>query len=140
MGCSFGVEQVLACLAFAINIIAAAAYFNMFESHTDVETGCNPGNYGRFCNASFYMAFSVFALGLVCLIFAIAELGLMIKPDWFSFVDSPFLRGIVYILSGIAVLGASGDLGIAAGALQMIIGVVLIVYFVVIKGKGGCKC
>ena len=155
MGFSFGVDQVLAVLAFCINIIAAAAYFNMFVGEaSDVHTGCDPGREagwypngpnrhwegGKYCNQGYYLNFSLFALGLCCLLFAVAEIGLMIKPDWFKFVDSPILRGIVYIISGIAVLGCSGDLGIAAGSLQLIIGVVLIVYFVIIKGKGGCKC
>ena len=137
MGCSFGVEQVLAILAFCINVIAAAAYFNMFRAEGEVHAGHDPNSHW---NIYYYSNFSLLALGLCCLFFAVAEIGLMIKPDWFSFVESMILRGIVYIISGIAVIGASGDLGIAAGALQLFIGVVLIVYFIIKSGMAGCKC
>jgi hypothetical protein len=96
---------------------------------------------GWFVNNGWYYGYSLFAFGLISLLFAVAELGLIIKPDWFSFVDSPILRAVIYVLKGIATLGTSNDLGIAAGSLEIIIGAVMIIFFVYKNrcGKAGGK-
>jgi hypothetical protein len=61
--------------------------------------------------------------------------GLILKPDWFSFVDSAVLRAVIYILKRIATLGTSNDLGIVAGHLEIIIDAVMLIFFIY---KNGC--
>lgn len=130
---NFGIETVLCILAFCINVIAAAAYFFNFRGGQDISSGHAPKEHGHKTdyNLWFYVEFSRFAFGLICLIFAVIEILLIFIPDKLTMVDSPLLRGIVYIISGIAVLGCASDLGIAAGALQMIIGVVLVIFGII---------
>lgn len=127
---NFGIETVLCILAFCINVIAAAAYFYNFDGDAKIHSGYEPSKHGSR-NSYFYYNFSMFAFGLICLIFAIIEILLIFIPDKLTMVDSPLLRGIVYIISGIAVLGLANDLGIAAGALQMIIGVALVIFGII---------
>jgi hypothetical protein len=131
-------ELVIGILAFCIEVIAGAAYFYSYES-TDgkIHSGWKPAEYS--INAWWYMSYSVFCFGLISLLFAVAELGLIIKPDWFSFVDSPILRAVVYILKGIATLGLSNDLGIAAGAMEIIIGAVMLILAIFRMISGGGK-
>ncbi|KAK8890453.1 hypothetical protein M9Y10_035229 [Tritrichomonas musculus] len=134
---NFGVETVLCILAFCINVIAATAYFYNFYGGQKITSGYSPDgkkgkwDYKKDANIGFYLDFSRLALGLVCLIFAIIEILLIFIPDKLTMVDSPLLRGIIYIISGIAVLGCANDLGIAAGALQMAIGLALVIFGII---------
>jgi hypothetical protein len=138
MSPAVGPALVIGILAFCIEVIAGAAYFYSYESHSGkIRTGWKPGDYS--INAWWYMSYSVFCFGLISLLFAIAELGLIIQPEWFSFVDSPILRAVVYILKGIATLGMSNDLGIAAGSMEIIIGAVMLIFAIINLIKGGSK-
>ena len=150
MGVSIGdpIEFVFALLSFCIQIISGAAYLNMFESDGEVKTGYSPSSdYGRFGNSTYYANFSMLAFGLISLFFAVVEFFIMIAGCWakgrevFKVFDSMILRGIVYVVKGIATLGASGDLGIAAGAMEMIVGAAMIIYALVTGccNKGGKK-
>ncbi|KAH0790847.1 hypothetical protein GPJ56_005268 [Histomonas meleagridis] len=133
MGFQFSIQTVISILAFCIEVIAGAAYFCVFETGGTVKAGWKPKS-NR--NVLYYVSYSYLCFGLINLVFAIAELGLIFVPKYFSFVDSPILRGVYYALNGIATLGVAADLGIAAGSMQMIIGVVMIIVAIV---TGGCK-
>jgi hypothetical protein len=147
--CTFSVNWVIGILAFCIEVIAGAAYFYQYDhtaGHNGIHSGCTPkeavGWWG--CNnMAWYASYSLFGFGLISLLFAVAEIGLLLKPDWFAVVDSYVLRGIVYIIKGIATLGVSGDLGIAGGALELIIGAVELIFGILQKtgklGGGGKK-
>ena len=126
-------EFIIGILAFCIQVIAAGSYFNVFHGHGRLHGGHSP-DAGKWANMNFYHSYSVFCFGITSVLFAVAELGLLLKPEWFGFVESMILRGVVYCIKGIATLGTSGDLGIAAGSMELIIGVVMIVYCLV---KGG---
>lgn len=134
MGLSVGVKEVLMLLAFAIEVIAGGAYFNSYYSNSEVKTG-------RHLKAiqGWYLSYSVFCFGLISLIFAVFEIGLVFFPQYFKFVDSMMLRSIIYILKGIATLGVSGDLGIAAGALELAIGAAMLIYSFITDGVLSCK-
>lgn len=122
----FNVAMIFNILAFCTNVIAAAAFFYNFEGHGKIYSGHAPDE--GWWNYGYYVSFSLFAFGLICLIFAVIEILLLIIPDKLSFIDSPILRGVVYIITGIAVLGCANDLGIAAGALQLIIGLAMVIF------------
>jgi hypothetical protein len=144
-------ELVISVLAFCIQVIAAAAYFYAYDAyHGDITSGLAPKGgskdgkggiwgYWRNWNFGFYASYSVFCFGIMSVLFAVAELGLIIKPDWFSFVDSPVLRAVIYILKGVATLGVSNDLGIAAGSMEIIIGAVMLAYAIFKGGLGALK-
>lgn len=134
MGLSLGAKEILMLLAFAIEIIAAGAYFNSYYSNTEVRTGRHLRSI-----QGWYLSYSVFCFGLISIIFAICEIGLVFFPQYFKFVDSMMLRAIIYILKGIATLGVSGDLGIAAGALELAIGVAMLIYAFIKDGVLSCK-
>lgn len=132
----FGFDTVLCILAVCIDAIAAAAYYLNFDGDQKITTGYAPRRGDRIdwvkeANIFFYINFSKFALGLICIVFGIIEILLIFIPEKLSFLDSCLVRGIVYAFSGIAVLGCSNDLGIAAGILQMIIALVMIVWGIV---------
>lgn len=134
------VKRVIPFIAFAVEVIAGASCFYMYDKSNygdanKVESGYAPKYYG--VNASYYVLCSLFIYGLISLVMAVCELGLVIVPQYFKFVDSVILRVVIYVLTGIAILGTSADLGIAAASMQWIISLVmLIVYFL----ENGCKC
>jgi hypothetical protein len=135
---------VIGVLAFCIEVIAGAAYFHDYQTYQGkLQSGYSPSFWWRTINWGWYASYSIFCFGLISLLFAIAELGLIVVPQYFGFVDSPVLRAVVYILKGIATLGVSNDLGIAAGSMEIIIGVVMLVYVIFTGGfaalKGGGK-
>ena len=132
-------QFVIYILSFCVQVIVCAAYFNDYSNHGNcdgIKSGYSPSK-GYSVNSCHYYNFSLLAFGIISLLFAICELGLAIAPDKFKFVDSDVLRGVVYILKGIATLGVSNDLGIAAGSMEIIVGAVLLilVIFNMIKKK-----
>lgn len=61
-------------------------------------------------------------LGTLCLILAVIEICLCVIPDLMACANAPLFRGIFYVCIGVITLGVSGDLGIGAGALDLIAG------------------
>ena len=142
MGCSLPgwAEKVIIAIAFCSQILSAATYFFAYDhrgyKYSDgLTTGCapnpsrNPSNncHSYSVNMGWYYEYSMFCFGIISLFFAIAEVGLLIKKEWFSFVDSAILRSVIYILKGIATLGLSNDLGVASGIIEIIIGAVMLI-------------
>ena len=136
---SVSVTKIIAVLAFCSQVLSGTAYFLYFDKghfgKTTIHIGYAPDQTPGI-NVSFYLAYSLFVFGLLSLFFAIAEIGLLLFPQFFGFVKSPFLRSILYMLKGIATLGASADLGIAAGIIEMFTGFVL---FLITLLTGGWK-
>ena len=133
-------QFVIYILSFCVQVIVCAAYFNEYSHRScdsSIKSGYAPNEKYGSVNFCHYFNFSLLAFGIISVLFAICELGLAIAPDKFKFVDSDVLRGVVYILKGIATLGVSNDLGIAAGSLEIIVGAVLLilVIFNMIKKK-----
>ena len=148
MGADMGLVKKIVCiLAACIQIIVAAACFYQYDWNADVHYDTSidsgwapPKHYDKWdpkdpddrrnytwVNYGYFIQFSLFMFGLIALIFAIIEIGLFIVPQFFEFANSMVLRGVVYILVGIAVLGAANDLGIAAGSMSIIIGAVMLI-------------
>ena len=121
-------NRLIAVLCFCAEVLSGASYFFFFDKgnfgKTEIHVGNAPEKYVGI-NSNFYMAYSLFVFGLISLIFAVAELGLLLFPQFFGFAKSPLLRSLLYILKGIATLGTSADLGIAAGIIEMFAGVVV---------------
>jgi hypothetical protein len=139
-GVAFTPQLAIGLLAFAIEVIAGTAYFYVYNSHHNgIQSGFKPAWLGGGVNMGWYGSYSIFCFGLISILFAVAELGLLFAPQYFGFVDSPVLRAVVYILKGIATLGVSNDLGIAAGSLEIIIGVVMILFVLLTGGLGALK-
>lgn len=91
-------------------------------------------------NVARNMGFTAWITGLVlCVVsifFVIAEIIILIKPDWLSAINNHLLRGIIYLAKSIATLGISGDLGVAAGSFEIICAFLCIILFVFFCVKG----
>ena len=139
MGCDMGLIKKIVCiLAACIQIIVGASCFYTYDKgHWDnhLDSGWAPKHVG--VNIGYFYGFALFMFGLIALIFAVIEIGLFIVPQFFEFANSMVLRAVVYILVGIAVLGTSADLGIAAGSMSIIIGAVMLVLGII---EGGLNC
>jgi hypothetical protein len=122
-------KHVFRVLAFNIQVIAAASYFYHFDKighGSEVQTGRAPKNPAGFINVGWYRSYSLFAFGTISLILAVCELTSIVGRQLFLFMDSMVVRGGIYILKGIATLGTSNDLGVAAGSMEIILGGTLI--------------
>ncbi|EAY04677.1 hypothetical protein TVAG_474750 [Trichomonas vaginalis G3] len=135
------VKRAIPFIACTIEIIATASCFYMYDHIADghsstVASGYSPKHYK--VNLEYYSLVSLFMFGMISLIMAIAELGLVFMPQYFKFVDSTILRAVIYILTGVAIIGTSADLGIAAGSMQFIIATVMIIIYLLENGIN-CK-
>ena len=138
MGADMGLVKKIVCiLAACVQIIVGAACFYQYDYNGEsgkLHSGYEPPKHGHdrdhwygWVNSHYFIQFSLFMFGLIGLIFAVIEIGLFIVPQFFEFANSMVLRGVVYVLVGIAVLGAANDLGIAAGSMSIIIGAVMLI-------------
>jgi hypothetical protein len=148
-------KVILGLLAFCVQVIAAAAYFYLYDhmvwDTVKIFRGYAPNrpcgvwrsdgdyNCGPWISGGWYAAYTVFAFGILSLIFAIVELVLVFMPIDIikELFGSDGLRAIVYIFKGLATLGVSNDLGVAAGSLEIIVGGILIILVIYGKMKGG---
>jgi hypothetical protein len=109
---------------FSSQVIAAASYFyhyNRIGHGWEVKIGFAPNDPGGFVNAEWFESYSIFALGLFSLVLAVSGFGILLAEDWF--LDRMHIFGIVFILKGLATLGTSNDLGVAAGSIEIGMGI-----------------
>ena len=121
-------KKIVCIIAACVDIIVGASCFYHYDRiHHDshLESGWEPEHV--WVNQGYFILFSLFMFGLIGLIFAVIEIGLFIVPQFFEFANSMVLRGVIYVLVGIAVLGTSADLGIAAGSMSIIVGAVMLI-------------
>jgi hypothetical protein len=145
-------KTIITALAFCIQVIAGAAYFWTYDHNTwdgawklrnnsggQGKSFCPMshqtwvGHYFVWCNTAYYAAASLFLLGILSLLLAIAELVIVFAADKAKFLDSFILRGVVYIVKGIIKLGTANDLGLAAGSMEIIIGAIMVICVILQK-------
>jgi hypothetical protein len=82
---------------------------------------------GIFKNRHFYSTVTQFVLAIAAIGLTVAEMGMFFCQNKFEWAKG-FVRGIVFILLSISVLGCSLDLGIAAGFIGIIAGIIEILF------------
>ena len=98
----------------------------------------NEQNYWYGGNIRFSQEASIFLFAVLAYVFIISELGLIFKAQWFAWIQSRTVRSIIYILKGIPTLGICGDLGIAAGVIELITGAINLLYDIIVN-KGNTQ-
>lgn len=78
-------------------------------------------------NGGFFLGYTRILMAVVSLGFLLFEILVIIRGHWFTTIRNRLIRGVLYLLKGIAALGAVGSLGIAAGSFEIIAAAVLIV-------------
>ena len=141
MGLDMGlVKKILCVLAACVEIICGASCFYTYDqirwSDDGLSRGYSPDGekdghkwYGSFVNETYFVKFSLFMFGLIALIMAVIEIMLLIDcvAKYVEFAASMVLRAIIYVLTGIAILGTANDLGIAAGSMSIIVGGIMLI-------------
>ncbi|KAH0794135.1 hypothetical protein GPJ56_002013 [Histomonas meleagridis] len=131
--------KIVAFVCAGAQVLSGATFIYYYSKYiTDktpsVTLGCTPQPRWNGCSGSanlgWYLTFSLFAFGIMSFIFGIAEIGLLFFTKYFSAVSSPLLRGLVYVLKGLAVFGVAGDLGISAGVIEMVCGAFLVIFWI----------
>ena len=116
------IVRILTACALVIAAVADIYFLSQSEYGWEIKAGFEPKYVGA--NIMFYVNISVLIWCIFCLLFAVLEIGLCTGIAFFGKFNFLYLKGISYILLGIAHLGVCGDLGIAAGSLLLIFGVV----------------
>lgn len=117
---------VLGILSQLLNAAAFFMYVDGYGGNMTIHSGATPTSN---INAVGVPSIVAWVLGFVCLFFAITEILFLVPAtqdfilDWFP---DMFLRGFVYLVAGIPCLYYSGDLGVASGAISIMVGVVYI--------------
>lgn len=116
------------CMAF--QIISAAAFGHSysivvqhFESKIVVPT--SPRDAAKNLGHTFRSLWVMMVI--VSLALAICEIVVMAKPKAMKHFRNYIVRGVIYSVKGMAVLGCAGNIGIAVGTFEMVSGVLLFV-------------
>lgn len=141
------VNFVLSILSIVIQFLAGCAFANDVTKR-GVKLGkiesCGPSGYKAgtcgFGNDVFSVNYFDVVLCVLSFFMLFVEVGLLAGFSYAMYFNSDLIRGLIYIFKGVACLGASGDLGVAAGALEMTVGLILfilgIITFVKTRGEG----
>ena len=124
--------QVLSGVAYIYYWNARSYIFKEARLHTGIAS-----NYW-WINRNFFAAYVSLIFIVISFLFVAIEILLLVKPGMAKFLQVRFIRGVFYLLKGIATLGVSADLGVAAGSLEIVNGAVLIiidVFFAVTTGR-----
>ena len=123
------VDFILAIVACLSLILVAATYITYLNKNWwggSPKVGCGPRTWN--CqNYSFYACCTSFIMTIVALAFAIFELGIVFKGQWFTSIKNRLFRAALYLLQGVMTLGVMSDLGIAAGSIEIIVAAVMII-------------
>ena len=121
-GIAILIVRVLTACCLIIAFAADVYYLVEAEGSWKIRGGIEPKWVSA--NIGFYVNISILVWCIFCILFAVLEIGLCTGIAIFGKFNFLYLKGASYILLGIAHLGVCGDLGIAAGSLLMIFGVV----------------
>lgn len=92
-----------------------------------IVTGFAPSEASGRKNAGFFLGYARVLMAIVSLCLLLFELLIIIRGQWFTTIRNRIIRGVLYLLKGIAALGCVGNLGIAAGSFEIISAAVLFV-------------
>lgn len=105
----------------------------IFLAHTgdwDIHSGIEPKSYNHWnigANIGFYINISVLAWMLISLFLAIVDILSLVGVNAFQEFAQSLIKAIIILALGIAELGVVADLGIAAGSITIILGVVWVI-------------
>lgn len=143
INCSMGfLGKILHFVAAVVELLSGVTLLVGLSSFTGLElkTGCNPNAISSAINCGsnlqWFIGFTALVYALLSLFFVFTEVGLVFFDRFFKKLKSDALRGYIYVAKGVAILGLSGDLGIAAGTIEMAVGVVLIVMHIISSKNG----
>lgn len=97
-----------------------AYYLSVSTQRWNIHTGCKPSS---SCNSGFFTNFSALGFCIILFLYAIVEIMSFFQVERVRVFDVGYIKPIIYLISGICLLGLSGDLGIAAGAFMLASGV-----------------
>lgn len=91
-----------------------------------IVTGYAPTYKSSQMNAAFFQGYARVLMAILSLGFLLFEILVIVRGQWFTTIRNRVIRGVLYLLKGIAALGSVGSLGIAAGSFEIIAAAVLI--------------
>lgn len=106
--------------ALVIGGSTCAYYLSIAKGGWTIHTGYKPSdnpNHGFFTN------FASLGFCIILFLYAIVEIMSFFQVEKAKVFDVGYVKPIIYLVSGICLLGLCGDLGIAAGALMLAAGV-----------------
>lgn len=128
------VLNLIGMLAMVLSAAAHTEWLHLFSFPFSLELGTeiNKNNWDTSANNfKFFKGMSVLLFAVLSYVFIVSELGLIFKAEWFVWIQSRFVRGVIYILMGVPTLGVCGDLGLSAGIIMMIAGIIDILYTII---------
>ena len=137
------VQFLVKVYCFCSQVLSAIAYICSASkaSYVSIRVGCSPehwrrwgcwGSY-RYNNEDFFLAYNSIFFTIFSIFFALVEIGILVKFKYAKLFRKNYIRGIVYILKGIATLGVTASLGIAAGILEIIGGCAQIILELLVR-------
>lgn len=84
-------------------------------------------------NQHFFLVVTNFIMGILEVLMCVYEIMLVINPVRFMYPKNGYARGLIFILSGFIVMGASASLGIAAGIVNLVCAVFAFINVSLIK-------
>ena len=147
MALTINVNFVLSVLSIVIQFLAGCAFANDVTkrgvSMAKIKP-CSPSDYKAgecgWSNDFFSLNYFDVVLCVLSFFMVFVEVGLLAGFSYAMYFNSDLIRGLIYIFKGVACLGASNDLGVAAGALEMTVGLILfilgIITFIKTRGEG----
>ena len=120
----------VAVLCMVAEILASATYiYALSKRHVNgkVVTGYGINYKNSQMNSSFFLGYTRILMASLSIGFLLFEILVIVRSNWITTIRNRIIRGVVYLLKGIAALGAVGSLGIAAGSFEIIAATVLII-------------
>lgn len=124
---SIALDRITAICAIISNILVLATHIYFLDKNytsSKVRTGYSPKQNG---NILFFTMYAAILNVIVTILAILFEIVIMIKEQWFTSIKNRFLRGTLYLIIGIVTLGLMNDLGIAAGSIQIMVSVAMII-------------
>lgn len=115
--------------ALVIGGSTCAYYLSISLGSWAIHTGCKPD---RSCNTGFFTNFSSLGFCIILFLYAIVEAMSFFQVERVKAFDVGYVKPIIYLISGICLLGLCGDLGIAAGSLMLVAGVLWVALLIFI--------
>ena len=125
------IDVPVAVFCMIAEILASAVYIYALSKqkvNSTILTGYAPSNKEfAMANRGLFLGYTRILMAILSLLFLIFEILIIVRGRWFTTIKNRMIRGVMYLLKGIAALGCVGDFGIAAGSFEIIAAAVLIV-------------
>ena len=113
---------------------ATCAYFlSISIGNWRIRTGCEPK---QNCNWAFFMNFAALGFCIILFLYAVVEIISLFQVHQAHILNISYIKPIIYLISGICLIGICGDLGIAAGAFMLAAGVIWLAIIIFMSQKG----